>query len=193
MSDRGASGAQSATPVEPTSPSARKQPDGRAGLAILLAAYTLSTMGSMVTTIAVPWLVLVSTGSATKMGVVAAATTVPFLFTSVFATPAADRLGTQPTVVLTSFGGALSVAVIAAVPSINFGLLLAMVAVSGGLNGVGGRAQHVLLRPMGEMAGMPMIRVTAIYDGLTNAAMLTGAPIGGVLIYVFGAQGAVWV
>jgi MFS family permease len=190
MSDRVASGARPATSA---SPGARKGPGRWGGLAMLLAAYTLSTMGSMVTTIAVPWLVLTTTGSATKMGVVAAATTLPFLFTSVFATPAADRLGTQATVVLTSFGGALSLVVIAAVPGINFGLLLAMVAVGGGLNGVGGRAQHVLLRPMGELAGTPMIRVTAIYDGLTNAAMLIGAPIGGVLIYVFGAQGAVWV
>lgn len=177
---------------EPTSPTARRQPGGRAGLAFLLAAYALFAMGSMVTIVAVPWLVLTTTGSATKMGVVAAATTVPFLFTSVFATPAADRLGTQPTVILTSFGGALSMAVVAIVPDINFGLLLVMVAVSGGLNGVGGRAQHVLLRPMGEAAGMPMIRVTAIYDGLNNIAMLTGAPLGGLLIYWFGAQGAIW-
>ncbi len=177
---------------EPTSPSELRQPGGRIGLAMLLAAYALFTLGSMVTIVAVPWLVLTSTGSATKMGLVAAATTVPFLFTSVFATPAADRLGMQATVVVTSMGGALSMAVVAVVPDINFGVLLAMVAVSGGLNGVGGRAQHVLLRPMGEAAGMPMIRVTAIYDGLNNVAMLTGAPLGGLLIFWFGAQGAVW-
>src|SRR5256885_13309447 len=152
MSDRVASGARSATPVEPASASARKGPGRWGGLAMLLAAYTLSTMGSMVTTIAVPWLVLTTTGSATKMGVVAAATTVPFLFTSVFATPAADRLGTQATVVLTSFGGALSMVVVAAVPDINFGLLLAMVAVSGGVEGVGRPAPHLLLRPVGGTA-----------------------------------------
>ena len=135
-------------------------------------------MGSMVTIVAVPWLVLTTTGSATKMGVVAAATTVPFLITSVFATPAADRLGMQATVVLTSLGGALSMAVVAIVPDVNFVVLLAMVAVSGGLNGVGGRAQHVLLRPMGEAAGMPMIRVTAIYDGLNNTAHADRRPAG---------------
>src|SRR5437870_9935976 len=111
---------------------------------MLLVAYALFAMGGMVTLVAVPWLVLTTTGSATKMGVVAAATTLPFLFTSVFATPAADRLGMQATVVLTSFGGALSMAVVAIVPHVNFGVLLAMVAVNGGLNGVGGRAQHVL-------------------------------------------------
>jgi len=171
----------------------QRQPGGRFGLGMLLAAYALFTMGSMVTVVAVPWLVLTTTGSATKMGLVAAATTVPFLFTSVFATPAADRLGMKATVVVTSIGGAMSMAVVAIAPDINFGVLLAMVAVSGALNGVGGRAQHVLLRPMGEAAGMPMIRVTAIYDGLNNIAMLTGAPLGGLLIYWFGAQGAIWV
>ena len=177
---------------EPANLGEQRQPGGRAGLFMLLVAYALFTMGAMVTIVAVPWLVLTTTGSATKMGVVAAATTVPFLFTSVFATPAADRLGMQATVVVTSLGGALSMAVVAIVPDVNFAVLLAMVAVSGGLNGVGGRAQHVLLRPMGEAAGMPMIRVTAIYDGLNNVAMLTGAPLGGLLIYVFGAQGALW-
>lgn len=179
-------------PGESTKLSAQRQPGGRTGLAMLLVAYALFTLGSMVTMVAVPWLVLTTTGSATKMGVVAAATTVPFLITSVFATPAADRLGMQATVVVTSIGGALSMAVVAIVPDVNFAVLLAMVAVSGGLNGVGGRAQHVLLRPMGEAAGMPMIRVTSIYDGLNNVALLSGAPLGGLLIYWFGAQGAIW-
>lgn len=178
---------------EQTSPGDKRQPGGRIGLAMLLVAYALFTMGAMVSMVAIPWLVLTTTGSATKMGLVAAATTVPFLITSVFATPAADRLGMQATVILTSFAGALSMAVVGLVPDVDFVLLLAMVAVNGAVNGVGGRAQHVLLRPMGEAAGMPMIRVTAIYDGLNNVAMLTGAPLGGLLIYWFGAQGAIWV
>ena len=177
---------------ESTKLAAQRQPGGRTGLAMLLVAYALFTLGSMVTIVAVPWLVLTTTGSATKMGVVAAATTVPFLITSVFATPAADRLGMQATVVVTSMGGALSMAVVAIVPDINFAVLLVMVAVNGGLNGVGGRAQHVLLRPMGEAAGIPMIRVTSFYDGLNNIALLTGAPLGGLLIYWVGAQGAIW-
>jgi len=177
---------------EPTNLGEQTQPGGRAGLAVLLVAYALFAMGAMVTIVAVPWFVLTTTGSATKMGLVAAATTVPFLFTSVFATPLADRLGMHATVVVTSLGGALSMAVVAIVPDISFGVLLAMVAMNGGLNGVGGRAQHVLLRPMGEAAGMPMIRVTAIYDGLNNIAMLIGAPLGGLLIYWFDAQGAIW-
>jgi MFS family permease len=177
---------------EPANLSEQRRPGGRFGLTMLLIALALFTVGEMVIIVTIPWLVLTTTGSAAKMGLVAAAGTVPFLFTSVFATPAADRLGMHATVVVTSLGAALAMTVIAVLPNINFGLLLAMVAVNGGLNGVGGRAQHVLLRPMGEAAGMPMIRVTSIYDGLNNAASLTAAPLGGLLIFWFGAQGAVW-
>jgi MFS family permease len=177
---------------EPTNLSEQRQPGGRAGLTMLLVALALFTVGEMVIIVTIPWLVLTTTGSPAKMGVVAAAGTVPFLFTSVFATPAADRLGMHATVVVTSLGAALAMTVVAIAPDVNFGVLLAMVAVNGGLNGVGGRAQHVLLRPMGEAAGMPMIRVTAIYDGLNNAASLTAAPLGGLLIYWLGAQGAIW-
>jgi predicted MFS family arabinose efflux permease len=38
-----------------------------------------------------------------------------------------------------------------------------------------------------------MPRVTALYDGLDQAATLIGAPLGGLLIFWFGAQGAIWV
>lgn len=177
---------------EPTSLGEQRQPGGRAGLTMLLVALALFTAGEMVVMVTIPWLVLITTGSAAKMGVVAAAGTVPFLLTSVFATPAADRLGMHATVVVTSLGAGLAMTVVAVVPDVDFGVLLAVVAVNGALNGVGGRAQHVLLRPMGEAAGMPMIRVTAIYDGLNNAASLTAAPLGGLLIYWLGAQGAIW-
>jgi predicted MFS family arabinose efflux permease len=68
-----------------------------------------------------------------------------------------------------------------------------MVAISGLIRGVGDRTKHVLLRPAAEQAGVPMPRVTAIYDGLDNAATLVGMPLGGLLIVWFGAQGAVWV
>src|SRR3954468_22205236 len=113
--------------AESAKTTAQRQPGGRTGLAMLLVAYALFTLGSMVTMVAVPWLVLTTTGSATKMGLVAAATTMPFLITSVFATPAADRLGMQATVIITSIGGALSIAVGAIVPAVHLVVRVAIV------------------------------------------------------------------
>jgi MFS family permease len=50
-----------------------------------------------------------------------------------------------------------------------------------------------MLRPMAEAAGWRTSRITAVHDGLGNGATLIGAPVGGLLVYWLGAQGAIWV
>ncbi len=165
---------------------------GRSGLVALLAAHIVSMLGTVVTTVAVPWLVLVSTGSAAKMGLISAAAVVPSLLAGVFATPLADRLGIRRTLIVAESVAALAMVGVAATPEIGFLPLAALVAVKGALTGVGGRAQHVLLRPVSDAAGMQIIRTTAIYDGVGNLAMVTGAPLGGLLIFWLGPQGAIW-
>jgi MFS family permease len=164
----------------------------RVGLVALLTAHIVSMLGSVVTTVAVPWLVLVSTGSPAKMGLISAAAVVPALLAGVFGTPLADRFGIRRTFIVAEIAAALAMVAIAATPQIGFLPLAALVAVKGALNGVGGRAQHVLLRPVSDAAGMKIIRTTAIYDGAGNLAMVTGAPLAGLLIFWVGPQGAIW-
>ncbi|OLF19202.1 MFS transporter [Actinophytocola xanthii] len=165
---------------------------GRVGLAALLGAHVVSMLGSVVTTVAVPWLVLTSTGSAAKMGLISAATVFPALLAGVFATPLTDRFGIRRTMIVAELTSALAMAAVAATPEIGFLPLAALVAVKGALSGVAGRAQHVLLRPVSDAAGMQIIRTTAIYDGTGNLAMVTAAPLGGLLILLLGPQGAIW-
>lgn len=164
----------------------------RVGLVALLVAHIVSMLGSVVTTVAVPWLVLVSTGSPAKMGLISAATVFPSLLAGVFGTPLADRFGIRRTQIVAEGCAALAMVAVAATPEIGFLPLAGLVAVKGALNGVGGRAQHVLLRPVSDAAGMQIIRTTAIYDGVGNLAMVTGAPLGGLLIFWLGPQGAIW-
>ena len=164
----------------------------RVGLVALLSAHIVSMLGSIVTTVAVPWLVLVSTGSPAKMGLISAATVIPSLLAGVFGTPLADRLGIRRTLIASEGAAALAMVAVAATPEIGFLPLAALVAVKGALTGVGSRAQHVLLRPVSDAAGMQIIRTTAIYDGVGNLAMVTGAPLGGLLIFWLGPQGAIW-
>jgi MFS family permease len=178
----------SEAPKTPETPSTAS----RVGLVALLSAHVVSMLGSVVTTVAVPWLVLVSTGSAAKMGLVSAATVFPALLAGVFGTPLADRLGIRRTMIVAESAAALAMVAVAATPEIGFLPLCALVAVKGALTGVGGRAQHVLLRPVSDAAGMQIIRTTAIYDGVGNLAMVTGAPLGGLLIFWLGPQGAIW-
>jgi len=164
----------------------------RIGLVALLSAHIVSMVGSVVTTVAIPWLVLTSTGSAAKMGLISAASVIPSLLAGVFATPLADRFGIRRTMITAEACAALAMGAVAVTPDIGFLPLAALVAVKGALTGVGARAQHVMLRPVSDAAGMQIIRTTAIYDGTGNLAMVTGAPIGGLLIFWLAPQGAIW-
>src|SRR4051794_10108095 len=164
----------------------------RIGLVALLSAHIVSMLGSVVTTVAGPWLVLTSTGSAAKMGLISAAAVIPSLLAGVFATPLADRLGIRRTLIGSEALAALAMGAVALTPDIGFLPLAALVAVKGALTGVGSRAQHVVLRPVSDAAGMQIIRTTAIYDGTGNLARVPGAPGGGLLIFWLGPRGAFW-
>jgi len=68
-----------------------------------------------------------------------------------------------------------------------------LVAIAGTLRGLGDRVKHVMLKPMADAAGVRMIRVTSAYEGFTKGATLIGAPLGGLMILWFGANGAIWI
>ncbi|WP_328990942.1 MFS transporter [Kribbella sp. NBC_01245] len=165
----------------------------RGGLIALITADIVSAVGSRISVLAIPWLVLITTGSPAKMGLVAAAEMIPYLITGIFATPLADRFGLRRTSVCTDIGSAVAMAAIAAVPQLGFGSLLLLVAVIGALRGVGDRVKHALIRPMAELAGAKLIRVTSSYEGLSRGATLLGAPLAGVLIAQFGVTTAIWI
>lgn len=177
------------TPAATSSAGPRRD---RVGLVALLSAHIVSMLGAVVTTVAVPWLVLTSTGSPAKMGLISAAAVFPALLAGVFATPLTDRFGIRRTLIVADIAAALAMGAIAAVPDIGFLPLAVLVAIKGALSGVAGRAQHVLLRPVSDAAGMQIIRTTAIYDGTGNLAMVTAAPLAGLLIVWVGPQGAIW-
>lgn len=158
----------------------------------LLGADIGSTLGSQISLVAIPWLVLTTTGSATDMGLVAAAEMIPYLVSGTLLTPMADRFGLRASSVFCDIASALAFGCIAAFQDSGLAWLLVLVAVAGALRGVGDRTKHVLLRPAAEAAGYSTIRLTSLYEGLSRLATLLGAPLGGLLIVWFGARGAVW-
>jgi MFS family permease len=164
----------------------------RRNFAALIGADIGSTLGSQISLVAIPWLVLNLTGSATDLGLVAAAEMIPYLLTATLLTPLADRYGLRTTSVCCDILSALATAAIAGFPHQGIGWLLLLVAGNGALRGVGDRTKHVLLRPAARAAGYPLIRVTSLYEGLNRLATLLGAPLGGLLIVLAGARGAVW-
>jgi MFS family permease len=164
----------------------------RTGLITLLSAEVVATLGSRVAAFAVPWLVLVTTGSPAKMGVVAAGEALPFVLSSVLGAPLIDRFGLNRTILVTMAGSAAMTAAVAVGYQAGIPVLTAIVAVNGALRGVGDRARALLLRPAVRTARVALARFTAIYDGIGKLSTLIGAPVGGVLIAVLGAPGVLW-
>lgn len=155
----------------------------RGGLVGVLTAEAISQVGTKMTFVALPWLVLVETGSPTMMGLVAAAEMMPYVAAGVFGAPYIDRLGAWRVTVDADLLSALAlIGIVLGYHDLGFGALLALVAVAGGLRGLSDRARAVLLRPMIEQAGADTTRVTGLYDGIGRLTTLVGAPVGGLLI-----------
>jgi MFS family permease len=183
------------TTVPPgTAGSAPSAPPGRtrrgSAFAWLLVAQTVSICGTRMSMVALPWFVLVTTGSPLRTGVVAFAEMLPYVVVSVAAAPLTDRFGPRRTSIVCDLGSAVAVGAIPllhAADVLSFGWLLALVVVAGALRGPGDNAKHVLLPAVADAAGVPLERATALYDSVNRVAGLVGAPLAGVLIGVFGA------
>jgi MFS family permease len=100
----------------------------------LVAAEAVSSLGSRMTFLALPWFVLSTTGSATRMGVVLAAELVPVAVLGIPSGTVVARLGARRTMVLSDLARA---PLIAAIPLLHalgwltFPLLLVLVALIG--------------------------------------------------------------
>ncbi|HEY0698911.1 MAG TPA: hypothetical protein VGD43_14005, partial [Micromonospora sp.] len=80
-------------PGRPGRPGDRRVIGPRGRLAVLFTAETISMLGSKTSFFAVPWLVLVTTGSPERMGLVAAAELVPYVLAPLLGAPLIDRVG----------------------------------------------------------------------------------------------------
>jgi MFS family permease len=162
----------------------------RRPLAGLLAGYAVTTLGTRMTAVALPWFVLVSTGSVARAGLTAFAEMTPYVLVGALGGPYVDRFGPVRAAVA---GNLLAAAAVGTVPILyaagllHFPVLLAAVAVAGFANGVAGAGLRVLVPATGTLAGTSLERVAGLVDGLGRLALLLGAPVAGLLLVVAGA------
>ena len=159
----------------------------RRGLTGLLVAVGVSGLGTRMSFVALPWFVLVTTGSVTSTGLVGFAEIAPYVAVQALGGPLVDRLGPRRVSVLSDLGAAVLVgAVPLAVLTGGLGLpaLLVLVALAGALRGAGDTARHVLVPRLQELARVPIERAAGLHDGVARVAGLLGAPAAGVLVAV---------
>jgi len=159
-------------------------------LAALLAAEVVSTTGSAMTYLALPWFVLVTTGSATRTSLVVAAELVGVAAFGLPGGALLHRLGARRTMMLCDAARAPLVALVPALywsGLLRFGVLLAIVLVAGAFFPPYFGAQRVILPELlGEDEAL-VTRANAFLQAASRVTMLLGPAAAGVLIGVVGA------
>jgi len=161
-----------------------------------LVALGISTTGTRVSTIAIPWFVLTTTGSATDTGLVAMTEMVPLVLLQALSGPLTDRLGARRVAMACNAVGAVVVVVIPllhVLGRLDFTRLLIAVAVAGAARGPGEAAQHAMLPAIVKHVGAPTERVTGLAGAVERSASTIGAAVAATLIGLLGSAGALLV
>ncbi|MBY5319369.1 MFS transporter [Rhizobium johnstonii] len=155
----------------------------------LAAAETLSLSGTRLSTIAIPWLVLSTTGSPVLTGLTAMMEMLPYVAAKALSGPLIDRVGPKRIAVVCDIA---SVAVVMLVPMLGwFGLLttpllLPIVFVMGVLRGPSDAAKQAMVPDIAALAAMPLERVTGVVGAIERLASTAGAAGAGALIGLIG-------
>ncbi|MDT0345178.1 MFS transporter [Streptomyces litchfieldiae] len=163
---------------------------GRRALAGLLSALVLANTGTGLAAIALPWFVLVSSGSAVLTGLVAFAEIAPYVLVKALAGPLVDRLGPR---VVSWTTDLVSAAAVGLVPLLHaagllpFGLLLPLVALVGAARGPGDLAKQIMVPEAAERGGVPLERATGLSGVIERLASTIGPAAGGALVALLGA------
>jgi MFS family permease len=156
----------------------------------LLSAEVVSTTGSQMTWLALPWFVLVTSGSATRTTFVVAAEVIGLALLGLPGGRLLGRLGARRTMMLCDAARApvmLVIPVLHWTGGLSFPILLAVAFALGALTAPYFAAQKVIVP---ELIGEDEHRVgeaNALFQAATRTTMLAGPALAGLLIGVIGA------
>lgn len=162
----------------------------------IVAAEVVSSIGSSMTVLSLPWFVLVTTGSATKLGLVLGIGSIPFVTLPLFAGSLIARIGARQTMVIAD---AARFPLLAAIPALHsldalsFPLLVVLVALTSVCTAAHMPAQRlILVEVVGEEESL-VARANAYLDGAQTAAPLVGPALAGVLIAALGPSNVLYI
>ncbi|CAA9337489.1 MAG: hypothetical protein AVDCRST_MAG36-1241 [uncultured Nocardioidaceae bacterium] len=154
-----------------------------------LGSETVSLLGTRVSMIAVPWLVLTTTGSPVLTGLVACAEMAPYVVLKALTGPLVDRLGARRVCVTADL---VSLVVVGAIPVLHaldllrFPVLVLLVAVTGAVRGPGDGAKQALVPVVVRASGVSLERATGLHSACERLASTAGAAVAGALVAAVG-------
>jgi MFS family permease len=161
----------------------------RAPFTALLTAYAISLAGTQISAIAIPWLVLTTTGSAAKTGLVGFATMAPYVAAQMLSGPLVDRVGLRRAFVWGNLAAGMMVGLIPlayALGGLSLPVLLVLAAGAGTVRGAADCANSPLVPTTAEAGGIALERAAGLLSGANRTAILVGAPLAGLLVTVAG-------
>jgi MFS family permease len=155
-----------------------------------------SGLGNSIIVIAIPWLVLEQTNSATFAGVVVAMSALPGLVFAPIGGWFIDWIGAKRVSVAADILSSLSVLalpLIAISAELTNTAILLLAILGAAFDPVGYSARRTLLVDVASTARMNVDKLNGFHDGFGGVAWILGPAVGAWLIAVFGAINSFWV
>ena len=165
-------------------------------LTVLVVANAISLTGNVIATVAIPWLVLTTTGSAALTGMVVFAGAGAAAVGGLVAGRIVDAIGATRTSAGADVLSALAVAPLPILFALNALELwhVVLLAIAGTLaDSAGSTARQGLVPAAADACGQPRERANAMFTSAEHTGYLLGAPLAGILIGLVGIGGALWV
>jgi MFS family permease len=178
--------------TEPAEPATRRD---RLAIPALVAAAAISSIGNNLTAIAIPWFVYVTTGSATRTGLVAVAGLLPVAIGGVLSGPIADRLGFKQSSVISDIASGVTVAIVPTLylfDVLEFWHLLVLAFLGALLDSPGWTARGAMIPRLARKVAMPLERANSAIQLSQFSGQTIGPAIAGTLIGLVGAASVLY-
>ncbi|WP_068480535.1 MFS transporter [Pseudoclavibacter helvolus] len=161
-----------------------------------LASHVLSLLGNSIAGIALPLIVLSTTGSALGAGTVAAATAIPAVLAGLFMGVVIDRINRRTSSVVTDLISAASIAalpIVDLVSGLNLGWFV-LFGIIGSLGDVPGMtAREALLPAIVRHGNLSAERLMGLRESLSAVAIFVGPAAAGTLMVLFDGSTVLWI
>jgi MFS family permease len=164
-------------------------------IAALLVAEAVSSIGTRLTWLALPWFVLVTTESPTRMGFVFVAELVPMALLGVPSGALVQRIGARQTMLVCDFARA---PIVATVPLLHhagllsYPLILGLAAAMGVFTAPYFASQRLVLPEIVGEDEQLLAQANSLVEGTTRFTLLLGNAVAGVFIAWLGAANVLW-
>lgn len=155
----------------------------------LAIAETLSISGTRLSGVAIPWLVLSTTGSPVLTGLVAMMEMLPYVVSKALGGPLIDRLGPKRIAVICDSASVITVGLVPVLHLLDLltiPILLPIVFAMGVLRGPSDAAKQSMVPDIAELAAVSLERVTGVVGAIERLASTAGAAGAGALIALVG-------